>query len=206
MSITIIIIILTVIVSLQGFNNPAFIEQTKHWPYREAKAGEYWRLISSGFVHANWIHLGINMFVLWQFGEYVELLYQTIFGSLFGGILYVVMYLSCIAFADLPTFFKHRENYHYGGIGASGAVSGIVFIFVLVNPWNMLYIWGILPIPAIVGGIAYLWYSNYASRNSQSNIDHDAHFYGAIYGVLFTLIAQPSLFNVFLQQIADLPF
>jgi membrane associated rhomboid family serine protease len=206
MSITLIIVIITVLISLQGFNNPGIIEKLKHWPYAESRDGEWYRLITSGFVHGGWLHLLINMFVLWQFGEIVESWYNELFGEVMGPTLYVLMYLSTIAVADLPTYFKHKNDYNYAAIGASGAVSGIVFIFILVLPWQMLYIWGVLPIPSIVAGVAYLVYSQYASRQSNTRIDHDAHFYGAIYGVLFTIVFAPELIGRFWERLTDLPF
>lgn len=206
MSITIVIVIITVLVSIQGFNNRAVIEKLKHWPYAESRDSEWYRLLSSGFVHGGWLHLLINMFVFWQFGEIVENWYNQLFGSLWGPTLFVLMYLSTIAVADLPTYFKHKNDYNYAAIGASGAVSGIVFIFILVLPWEMLYIWGILPIPSIVAGIAYLVYSQYASRQPNTRIDHDAHFYGAIYGILFTVALKPALLVQFWQKLTDLPF
>ena len=206
MSITTIIVILTALVSIQGFSNRQIIERFKHWPYAEHREGEWYRLLSSGFVHGGWLHLLINMFVFWQFGLFVEAQYQNEFGEVLGPSLYVILYLSTIAVADLPTYFKHKNDYNYAAIGASGAVSGIVFIYILIYPWRMLWLWGLVPIPSIVAGILYLVYSQYASRQSNTNIDHDAHFYGALYGMLFTILLEPRLFTEFINKLGQLPF
>jgi membrane associated rhomboid family serine protease len=189
-----------------AFNNPSILHRLKHWPYVEIREKEWYRMVSSGFVHANWIHLGVNMFVLYQFGGFVEQYYQAIMGELWGSILYIVMYLSCIAFGDLPTLIKHKDNQFFASVGASGAVSGVVFIYILVYPWQLIYLYGIIGIYSIIGGLAYLFYSQWASRNSDSRIDHDAHFYGALYGMIFTILMQPSLAVHFFNQLISPPF
>ncbi len=200
MSVTIVIIIFTVLVSLAAFNNMELFEKLKHHPYTEFRQKQYYRWFTSGFIHADYMHLGINMFVLWQFGSTVEKIYLREFGSM-GMFLYLAMYLTAIAFADLPTFRKHKDNPHYAAIGASGAVSAIVFTFILFFPWAELSLWAILPFRAIVGGIAYLIYEQWASKNSQDNIGHDAHFAGAIYGMLFIVLLRPSVYNDFVDQL-----
>lgn len=200
-SATIIIVIFTCLVSYRAFNNPYLIEKYKHYPIREASLGEFYRMLSSGFFHGGWLHLLINMFVLWQFGEIVEQMYLILFGNTMGLILYVAMYLSCIIVANIGTFLKHRANPSFASIGASGAVSGVVFIYILQDPWAMLYLYGILPIPGIIAGVLFLWYSSWASKKGGDMIDHDAHYYGAVYGVAFTLLLHPSLFMHFVNNL-----
>ncbi len=173
-----------------------------HYPYQEVRDKSYYRFISSGFVHGSWLHLGINMFVLWSFGEYIEKVYVAFFGDMMGRVLYIAMYLATIVFADIPTFLKHRNNPGYRSLGASGAVSGIVFISILLSPWSLIYVY-FIPVPGIVAGVAYLIYSSWASKNSQDLIDHDAHFYGALFGMLFTIALKPALFSNFIDRLVN---
>ena len=149
----------------------------------------------------------INLFVLWQFGPIVEYEYSKIFGSALGPVMFLLMYLSAIVIADLPTYFKHKDNPTYAAIGASGAVSGVVFAYVLFHPWARLALYGIIPFRAILGAIAYLVYSSWASTNRNDGIDHSAHFWGALYGMLFTIVSKPDVMLQFLEKITKgLPF
>ena len=197
MSITIIIVLITCLVSYSSFKDYSLFEKLKHNPYAEIHRKEWYRLITSGFVHGDWIHLGINMFVLWQFGEIVEKLFMATFGSTMGRINYILLCFLTLIFADVPSLFRHKNNPNYSAVGASGAVSGILFVFILFMPWEMLYIYGIIPIPGIIAGLAYLAYSSWADKKGGSRIAHDAHMYGAIFGFLFTLFLKPSLFSHF---------
>lgn len=206
MSITLIFVILTVIVSYQGFTRPGVIEQLKHWPYREKRYNEWYRFITSGFVHGSWIHLGVNMYVLYVFGEVIENSYLNIFGETMGRINFILLYVLTIIAGDIPSYFRFRNQPAYASIGASGAVSGIIFIYILLNPWNTLLLFFIVPVPAIILGIGYLWYSSWASKNSHDNIDHLAHFYGALFGILFSIALKPDLAMHFLRKLQDIPF
>ena len=201
MSVTLIIIIFTCIISIQAFSRMDIFEKLKHHPYTELRQKEYYRWLTSGFLHADYVHLGINMFVLWQFGTVVEREYQVEFGSNVGMFLFLLMYLSAIVFADLPTFRKHQNDPMYAAVGASGAVSAVLFTYILYYPWAQLSLYGIIPFRAIVGGVAYLIYEQWASSNAKDNIGHDAHFAGAIYGMLFTVLLKPSVYNDFVDQI-----
>lgn len=201
MSITLIIIIFTCIISIQAFNRMDIFEKLKHHPYTELRQKEYYRWLTSGFLHADYVHLFINMFVLWKFGSVVEREYQVEFGSSVGMFLFLLMYLSAIVFADLPTFRKHQNDPMYAAVGASGAVSAVLFTYILYYPWAQLSLYGIIPFRAIVGGVAYLIYEQWASNNAKDNIGHDAHFAGAIYGMMFTVLLKPSVYNDFVDQI-----
>lgn len=205
MSITLVIVIVTALISIQGFSRPGIIEKLKHSPYLEVRNNEWYRLITSGFVHGGWLHLLINMFVFYGFGELIELHFVEFFGNT-GRFLFLAMYILSIAAGDLPTLLRNRDNPQYASVGASGAVSAIVFIYIILYPWKMLYLYGILPIPAIIGGVAYLIYSSWASRQQHSRIDHLAHFYGAVFGVVFMIALKPSLAVDFVQKLLDVPF
>jgi len=206
MTITLILIILTCLISIQAFARPGIIERLKHHPYSEVRNGEWFRLLTSGFVHGGWVHLLINMFVLYSFGELIEKIFMQLWGATLGRILFLVMYLLAIIAGDIPTLIRQKDNPAYASIGASGAVSAVVFIFILLFPWDMLYLYGIVPIPALLGGIAYLIYSSWASRHSSDRIDHLAHFYGAVFGILFVIVLKPSLILHFIRSVSELPF
>lgn len=207
LSVTVVIVALTALISIRGFSKPELIERLKHSPYRETRNGEWYRLITSGFVHGGWLHLLINMFVLYVFGITVETIFIDLFGNPAAGrSIYAAMYLLTIVVGDLPTLLRQRHNPGYGSIGASGAVSGVMFIFILFFPWKTLYLYGIIPIPAILAGIGILWYSSWASKHQQDNIDHLAHFAGALFGVLFVIALKPWVASYFLQEVSNLPF
>lgn len=206
LSVTIILVLFTAVLSYQAFNNYHLIERFKHFPVREFQFGEWYRMLSGGFFHGGWIHLLINMFVLWQFGEIVEFMYANWFGPALGMVFFLLMYLSCIVVANFFTYLKNRGNPSFSSIGASGAVSGVVFIYILIDPWQMLYLYGLIPIPGILAGVLFLWYSSWAGKKGGDMIDHDAHYYGAVYGVLFTLLLKPSLAIDFFYRLFDFAF
>ncbi len=204
-SITLIICVLTFLISYQAFNDRKLFENLKHFPYAESRRKEFYRMVTSGFVHGSWIHLLINLFVLYQFGGIVEQLYGQIFGKSMGGIMFTLMYITTLIVADIPSYLKHKNNPHYGAIGASGAVSGIVFIYVLFAPWELLYLYAVLPVPSIIAAIAYVVYSSWASKNRNDNIGHDAHLYGALFGIVFTVLVYPEALSIFMERLLEGP-
>jgi len=206
-SVTLLIIIVTCMVSIPCFTNRNLFDQLKHYPVAEHGNKEYYRLISSGFLHGSWVHLGINMYVLYEFGRTVERIFTSQYGEALGRSIFLIAYLAMIVIGDLPTFIKHKNNASYASIGASGAVSGILFMFILYAPWSMLLLYFAIPVPAIIMGVLYLVYSSWASKNQRDMIDHDAHYYGALAGVLLMLVLIPSSFGHFIDSfINGLPF
>lgn len=199
MSITLIIIIVTAVVSIAAFSNADLLNKLILYPAQMRSPSEYHRFITSGFIHADWMHLLLNMYVLYIFGSYVEQLYASK-AAIGQPYLYLVMYLLALVASSLPSFAKHKENYYYRALGASGAVAAVMFSFVYYNPWATLYFW-FIPMPSIVFAIAYLGYSAYAAKKANDNVGHDAHFYGAVFGFVFTLIFDPTNGQIFLQQI-----
>jgi len=198
MSFTIIIIAITVLVSIIAFSNAELLEKLIFYPARMHSPAEYYRFITSGLIHADFIHLFFNMYVLYIFGNQVEYVYTAYIGKPF---LFPVMYIFALIAAGLPSFAKHRNNYYYRALGASGAVAAVLFSYVYYAPWAVLYLFGIIPVPAVIGAVAYLVYSAYAAKKGNDNIGHDAHFYGAIFGFLFTLIFDPTHGQIFFQQL-----
>lgn len=207
LSMTNILLGVSILVSLLAFNNNELLDRLKHYPYTENKLKEYYRLLTSGFVHGGMMHLLINMFVLWQFGATVESDLVNLFGSPIGKIYFLGMYLLTIILANIPSYLRDKENPYFASLGASGAIAGILFIYAFLHPWYKLYLYGILPIYAILGAGAYLIYSSWASKNKKDNIDHSAHFYGAVFGLLLLVLLKPSLISVFFEKlIAGFPF
>ncbi len=204
MSITLIIIIATAIVSIQGFSNASFRHRYMLLPYDVHHHRQWERMITSGFLHADWGHLLVNLYVLFIFGAKLENAYQILFGT-GGKVLYVVMYLLAIVAANLSTYYRHRDNSWYASLGASGAVSAVLFGYILVYPSSSLMLL-FLPIPvnAVIMGVLYLVYSYFMSQRGSDNINHAAHFYGALFGVAFLLVLKPSLILYFWEQILAL--
>jgi hypothetical protein len=198
-NLTIIIIAATAIISIQAFSNHKLMNRFILYPYQMERDKQWFRFLSSGFLHADWMHLIINMFVLYSFGSIVETYYDYFFGSA-SKIIFLLLYLSSIVAASASSFYKNKDNPSYRSLGASGAVSAITTTSILFAPMAKIYLYGIIGLPNIVAGVLYLVYSQYASRNSNDNINHEAHFYGAIFGIAFTLVAKPRIFFYFLEQ------
>lgn len=202
LSITIIIIAVTVLVSLAAFNNSELFAKCLMNPFMIFKKGEYWRLLTSGFIHGSYIHLGFNMFTFYFFGRVVEQVFAQLMGGM-GYIVYVLFYLSAILVSDLPTAWKKRGQINYNSLGASGAVSAMVFASILYFPLNDICLYGLLCLPGFILGVVYVIYSYFSSKNSQDNINHEAHLFGAIYGVVFAIAIYPQSALGFVQQISS---
>jgi len=205
-SATILIIILTCVISYYALNNRAVFEKLKHYPYQEARDKSFSRWLSAGFLHGSFGHLLINMFVLYQFGEQIEYYFVGLHGATLGRTIFILVYLAMIVLANIPTYLKNKENPRFASIGASGAVSGILFMYIMLYPWAMLGIMLVIPCPAIVAGILYLIYSSWAARQQRDGIDHVAHFYGALSGILLMIILSPQSVGYFIQNLLDVPF
>nr|WP_320118389.1 rhomboid family intramembrane serine protease [uncultured Marinifilum sp.] len=197
---SLIIIAITAVISIAAFKNNELLYKYQFNAYQVLKRNQWYRLITYGFLHANWDHLLVNMIVLYFFGDSLEYYFSHYFGSL--GIFYfVILYLSAIVISTLHDLRKHREHYHYNAVGASGATSAIVFATIFFAPLNSIYLFFVIPIPGIIFAAAYLYYSYYMSKKNIDNIGHSAHLSGALFGFLFPMIINPQLFSVFLQQI-----
>ena len=183
--ITLIIIVATVIVSMKGFKDYGFFDKYKFQVSR-IKSGEKYRMFSSGLLHADWIHLFFNMYALYLFGNIV--------GANFGNSNYLMIYLGSLLTGSMYSLYYNKDKPYYSAIGASGAVSGIVFSAVLLYPHMTLTLFPIpLPMPGYVFGIGYLLYSIYGMKKSLGNIGHSAHLGGAIGGFVLTLLLRPTL-------------
>lgn len=176
------------LISYSGFTNYSVIEACRHYPYLEHRDKSYYRWITCGFVHGSWMHLLLNAFVLYQFGFVVEKMMIMQFGQIPGMMVYLTLYLIILILSCLPIYLKQQNNASYASIGASGAISGILFVYIYHFPFSTLSLYGILPLPALLMGVLYLIYSWWAAKNSNDGIDHDAHYYGAVIGLVCAFI------------------
>ncbi|MEI6122721.1 MAG: rhomboid family intramembrane serine protease [Bacteroidota bacterium] len=199
----IIIIAITVIVSILALNNGDVFYRLRFNPYLALHSKQWYRFFTYGFVHAGWMHLGINMFVLYSFGNVVIQFYVLMFG-LKGYYYFGLLYLGAIMLSVLPSFGKHKNDPYYNSVGASGAVSAAVFASILFVPTEKIYLFFIpIGIPAFIFGILYLVYTAYMAKRGKDNIGHDAHFFGAIFGVVFTICIKPAVALYFYEQISN---
>lgn len=201
MTTTILIIIATCIVSFLGFKNYAIFDQLKHFPSIEHQDKSYYRWLTGGFLHGDEMHLFVNMYVFYMFGTYVEYFIKSSSYAQFGSIIFLVLYLLIIAMANIPTYFKYKNSTFFSSVGASGGVTGLVFIYILLNPWEMLYLFFAIPIPAILFGVLYLWYSSWAADKNRDNIDHYGHFFGALAGIATFTIIYPRVLPAFFEKL-----
>jgi membrane associated rhomboid family serine protease len=197
-SLTLLIIGITVGISLWAFNDNTILNKLILYPYAMDRPSEYYRLLTSGFIHGDMGHLFFNMFTLYFFGNNME----SICGEISYKWVYVFMYLSAIVVASMPAFFKHRRHSNYLALGASGGVSAVLFSFIYYQPWGGLQLMFIpINIPAILFGAIYLLYSYYMSRRGSDNIGHDAHFFGSVYGFVFAFFLDPTHGRLFLIEL-----
>jgi len=164
---------------------------------------EFHRLITHAFIHASWEHLFVNMIVLFSFGLAIETYFKLNFGSLHS-IYYILLYFGGILVSNIYALFKHRKNYFYNSVGASGAVSAVLFAAIFFDPWNMIYFFGILPIPGIVFAVLYLVYSYQMGKKQNDNVAHDAHLLGALYGFIFPILLNPKLLEIFINKLFNM--
>ncbi|MFT5167920.1 MAG: membrane associated rhomboid family serine protease [Saprospiraceae bacterium] len=210
-TITLIIVIMTSIISYQAFTNQSMKQKLIFHPVSVKERGEYYRFLTHGFLHGDYMHLIINMYVLYVFGEQIESIFVSegitflnsnipmeSFGPVKGRIIFLLLYFGAVIFSSIPQYFRHQENNYYMALGASGGTSAIVFAYILFVPWEWFTF---PPLPGIVLGIAYLLYSSYMDKRGGDNIGHNAHFWGAVYGLVFTIAAAgifaPDMLEVF---------
>ena len=191
------IIAITCLISFAAFSNPRLIERFVLWPPAIRRQRQYDRLLTCGFVHADFGHLFFNMFTLFSFGAAMEQAFRPYIGSTG----YALFYAAGIVLSALPSYWRHRNDANYRSLGASGAVSAVLFAYILIKPWSMILVFA-FPVPAIVFAMVYLGYTIYMDRRQTDRINHSAHLWGAIYGVLFTIALDPAVAGRFLEQLA----
>lgn len=201
-SITIVIIIITVGVSLFAMNQANVQYSLMMNPYMITKRGQYYRLVTSGFIHGDHMHLIFNMFSFYFFGTQLEYIFQYIFGSM-GATYFIAMYVLGIIVSDIPTLFKHQNNPGYNSLGASGAVAAVIFGCILFQPLQDICLYYVLCFPGFILGTVYIIYSYYSSKRSRDRINHDAHLFGAIFGLVFCIVLYPDSIRIFLEQMKE---
>jgi membrane associated rhomboid family serine protease len=145
------------------------------------------------------MHLAFNMFTLYFFGRVMEVYYMGRLGL--QHYYFFILYIGALIFSVLPTYLKQKNNYEYRSLGASGAVSAVLFAFILLDPWQTILVF-FIPLPAIIYAVLFLVYSMYMSRKGADHINHDAHFYGALFGVVFTIAVRPHVVNIFMNELS----
>lgn len=201
-SLSIILVIITVGVSIYAFSNDSFMRKGIMNAYLTVEKKQYLRLISSGFLHGSYLHLGFNMFTFYFFGPVVESVFTQLLGSA-GPVIFILYYLTAIAISDLPVAIKQRHNIGYNSLGASGAVSAMVFTSILYFPLNDLCIYGIFCLPGFIIGVLYIVYSYFQGKNMSDNINHEAHLYGALYGLVVGILVYPDSVSEFFRQVTS---
>ena len=196
--ITWIIIGITAVVSYLAFQNPALMEKLQFNAALIVHQKQYYRIISHAFIHVGWTHLLINMLVLYFFGPHVEYFFGYFFGNK-ATLYFLILYIGGIIVSNAWSLIKHQNDYYYNAVGASGAVSAVLFTFIFLNPWEMLYLFAIIPIPGILFAIGYLIYSYQMGKRKADNVAHDAHFLGAVFGFVFPILLKPDLFSRFID-------
>ena len=201
MEVTYGIIIFTVVASVICFNNDELFDRLKFNAFDVKHGNQWYRFFTYGFLHSGWLHLLINMFVLYSFGHLVESLAKArlYFGSEYI-LYYLLLYIGGLLFSIIPAYGKHKNDVFYNAVGASGAVSAVVLAGIIMFPQGLISFYFIpIEIPAWIFGIIYLLYEFIMVRKAKDNIGHDAHFWGAVYGIILTLAFKPSLGVLFLH-------
>lgn len=192
LSLTVGIIAITCLISFSAFSSQKIMNDLIMWPVVVKEKNQWYRFLTSGFLHGDWMHLIFNMVTLLMFGQYVESGCEQLSGKW----MYLVLYFGGMVIADIPSYLKNKNNYNYRSLGASGAVSAVVFTGILFDPTNKIGFFFIPPvIPAYIFGPLYLLYCIYAAKQSNDNVNHDAHLWGALFGIVFPLALHPFLFQ-----------
>ena len=187
-SITLAIVIITSIVSVTAFSNQKVTEDLIFYPPAIKNRNQWYRFLSCALIHGDVAHLAFNMLSFYGFGQMVEQYFSFIFHGA-GGILYVALYLLSQVLCLVPTYFKNQDNYSYRSLGASGAVSAVIFVGIFLNPLSKIGFFFIpIGIPGFIFGILFLIISVYLDRRGHGNINHSAHFWGALAGIILFII------------------
>jgi membrane associated rhomboid family serine protease len=195
-------IAVTALVSWLAFNNRKLADRLILWPPAIDRHKQYDRLLTYGFIHADFTHLLFNMLTLFFFGRFIEQAMGQLSGS---ALTYPAFYLSALVVSILPTYLNNRHNPNYLSLGASGAVSAVVFAFVLLQPWSLIFVF-FVPLPAVLYAVGYVAYSIWMDRRGGDRINHSAHLAGAAYGVLFMVAMRPDVLGHFLAELGNPSF
>jgi len=198
--ITYILIGITVLVSMYAFNNEGVLRGFMMNPYMITSRNQYYRFLTSGFIHRDHMHLLLNMVSFYFFGGAIEQVFKILFGD-WGAVYFIVLYLSAIVVSDLPTYLKHRNDPGYNSLGASGGVAAIIFAFIILLPLEKICLYFAFCMPGFILGTLYVVFSYYQGRKANDGINHDAHLYGAVFGMIYCIILYPEALPNFIQQV-----
>lgn len=196
---TYIIIGITALTSYGAFQNVDLINKLIFYPYQMKQTKEWWRFVTHGFIHADFPHLIFNMLTFYFFGRNLEIVFADLFGN---PIVYPLFYIAALIVSSIPSYFKHQDNRYYRSLGASGAVSAVLFSNIVFDPWQILRLNFVIPVPAILFAVGYIWYSHHMSKKGTDNIGHDAHMWGAVFGLVFPMVMKPGILPYFIQQLS----
>jgi membrane associated rhomboid family serine protease len=212
LSITTLLIGVSIVMSLLAFNKDSLKFKLLLNPYRVIQGKEYYRVLTHAFIHGDYMHLFVNMYVFWGFGTSVEQIFtnQSLFESNFqsfefwgetqGIIYFLLLYFGGVLFAAIPALRKHKDNPDYNSLGASGAVSSVLLAYILMFPQNkLMFIFLPIPIPAYVMGIIFFVYESFMNRRGGTGIAHDAHLWGALFGLGFMMLLSPEFLSHFIH-------
>ena len=205
MFLTYIIIGITVLISFYAFKKPEVFSKLTMSPIRISRHGEYYRFVTSAFIHGDHMHLLVNMFSLYFFGPAVEVQLYHLFGAT-GNLYFLALYFIAIIVSDIPTFLKNKNNPGYSSLGASGAIAAVVFAFIIFKPLQDLCIFVGICMPGFILGTLYVVFSYLQGKKPHEklkNINHDAHLYGALFGLLFCIVIYPPSLPAFFDQIRN---
>ena len=197
--ITLGLIAVTALVSWLAFKDRRLVDRLILWPPAVSQRHQYWRLASYGLLHADLSHLLFNMITLFFFGRLIEQVMVQLTGS---WLTYPLFYLTALVVSILPSYLRNQGNRNYFSLGASWAVSAVLFAFILIQPWSLIFVF-FIPAPAILYAVFYVGYSIWMDRKGGDRINHSAHLAGAAFGVMFMLAMEPRLFNVFIDQLLN---
>ena len=200
--ITLGLIAVTALVSWLAFKDRRLVDRLILWPPAVSQRHQYWRLASYGLLHADLSHLLFNMITLFFFGRLIEQVMVQLTGS---WLTYPLFYLTALVVSILPSYLRNQGNRNYFSLGASGAVSAVLFAFILIQPWSLIFVF-FIPAPAILYAVFYVGYSIWMDRRGGDNVNHSAHLWGAGYGVLFTVMMEPRVVEVFLARLVSPSF
>ncbi len=203
LSTTVILILITVFTSYLGFKKPKILSRWMFTPYLIKNKGEWDRFILSGLIHKDGVHLLFNMFTFYFFGSLVEQFLAYRLGYLPGTIVFILFYFAAIIISDIPTYIKHQNHSYYHALGASGGTAAAVFASIVIMPLSNICLFGIICLPGFVLGILFLIYTFVQAKKGGDGINHDAHLFGSIFGIIFILILSPSSALVFWNQIIN---
>jgi membrane associated rhomboid family serine protease len=202
MSLNLILLISIGAVSYISFSNAEMFRKLLFNPYTIIREKQWYRFISSAWLHGDMMHLFVNLYILYSFGNYLEMITTTWFGGA-GSFYYLFLFVGSVIIGHIPSYIKHKDNYSFSSVGASGGVSGILFACILVSPLMQLRLFFAIPINSLIFGVLYLAYTWYMSKKGGDIINHDAHLWGALGGMILLIAIKPVVLTNFFSQLLN---